>query len=144
MSRTLFERLKTGETGGRIGRSPRRHDTSEGSGQVLASILCNLQRLLNSRQGHAQACPEYGLLDMSQVLSSLPDGAERIEHAIQKCIEQYEPRLTRVRVKRVEDPSRPLHICFWISARLLTGNEALDVSLETLVATTGRVQISRR
>jgi type VI secretion system protein len=140
--KTLFERLKS--TNG-VGRSTmyREREHLESSDQVLHSILQNLQRLLNSRQGQSPACQDYGLLDVTQVLYGLPEAEDAVERSIQKCIETFEPRLTRIRVKRVEDPSRPLSVCFLITARLASDKNQSDIWFETVVASSGRVKVGR-
>lgn len=142
MPKTLFDRLKS--TNG-VGRSSiyREREHLESSEQIVHSIIQNLQRLLNSRQGQSSACPDYGLLDLTQILYGLPESEEVVERSIQKVIETFEPRLTKVRVKRVVDPSRPLTVCFLITAKLAAEKNQQDIWFETVVASSGRIRVAR-
>jgi len=141
--RSLFERLKSPQGGQARGTLMREYERHESHDQTLHSILNNLNRLLNSRQGQSQACIDYGILDVTQIIYGLEESEDAAERAIQRGIELYEPRLTRVRVKRVEDPSRLLSVCFLISAKLITEKSQADVWFETVVASSGRVRVVR-
>lgn len=143
MPRSLFERLKSSQGGQARVSLMREYERHESHDQTLHSILNNLNRLLNSRQGQSQACIDYGILDVTQIIYGLEESEDAAERAIQRGIELYEPRLTRVRVKRVEDPSRLLSVCFLVSARLVTEKSQADVWFETVVASSGRVRVVR-
>lgn len=121
----------------------REYERYESNDETLKSITNNLTRLLNSRQGQSSACLDYGILDVTQIIYGLEESEDAAERAIQRCIEQYEPRLTRIRVKRVEDPTRPLSVSFVVSARLVSDKSQLDVWFETMVSSSGRVRVVR-
>ena len=143
MPRSLFERLRSPQGGDSRGQLMREYERHESHEQTLKSITNNLNRLLNSRQGQSPACLDYGILDVTQIIYGLEESEDAAERTIQRCVEIYEPRLSRVRVKRVEDPSRLLSVCFLVSARLVTEKSQSDVWCETVVASSGRVRVVR-
>lgn len=143
MPRALFERLSAPRGGSQRGQLMREYERHESLDEVLKSVTSNLIRLLNSRQGQSPACLDYGILDVTQIIYGLEESEDAAERAIQRCVELYEPRLTKVRVKRVEDPSRPLTVCFLVTARLVSEKSQADVWFETVVASSGRVKVSR-
>lgn len=143
MPRSLFERLRSPQGGDSRGTLMREYERHESHEQTLKSITNNLNRLLNSRQGQSPACLDYGILDVTQIIYGLEESEDAAERTIQRCVEIYEPRLSRVRVKRVEDPSRLLSVCFLVSARLVTEKSQSDVWFETVVASSGRVRVVR-
>ena len=106
------------------------------------SILRRLTRLLNSRQGAAPACPQYGLPTLtSHLVDNLLVGEMGL--AIQECIEQFEPRLCKVRVTWIRrdvsakiEEQWPLNKedCFWASFRIaaqrVSDQKTLDLCAE--------------
>lgn len=146
MPLTLFERLRAQSTGshGTSAASRRRYNEKHAHRELIESILHNLERLLNSRQGQSEACPDYGLMDMSLVIAGLPDSEVTVERAIQQCIERFEPRLTKVRVKRFEEPDHPLSLFFSISANLASERGGGSTSFETVVGPSGEVHVHHR
>lgn len=143
MPKSLFERLKAPQGGNTRAQLMREYERYESNDETLKSITNNLSRLLNSRQGQSSACLDYGILDVTQIIYGLEESEDAAERAIQRCIEQYEPRLTRIRVKRVEDPTRPLSVSFVVSARLVSDKSQTDVWFETMVSSSGRVRVVR-
>ena len=131
MSRMLLERLRWPPRGGTTSIRPNPEDPVE----VRESIRRNLERLLNSRQGMAKACPDYGLPDTVELISQLPEGQWEIEKAIQTTIEKYEPRLRKksVRVQYFESPERAMRACFHITAAIETRDGSRSVKFETEV-----------
>jgi len=99
---------------------------------------------LNSRQGQVEACPDYGLMDLSLIIAGLPDSEVAAERAIQKCIERFEPRLAKVRVKRLEMPEQPLSLFFTISASLASVSGGRTESFETVIGPSGAVRVEHR
>jgi type VI secretion system protein len=85
MAGSLFDRLTRGEPG-------RRMDDDE-------SIRLHLLRMLTTRQGAAQALPDYGLPDLNDLSLSRAEVALQCCAAIEMCISQYEPRLAGAKVR---------------------------------------------
>ena len=111
VERTLFERLTDPDLPG----SQRLElDVS----RLKRSVLLHLQKMLNSRHGHAPAQPDYGVPDLNEFMFSFPESITTMKQAIERSIEKYEPRLKNVKATWVADEENPLNIRFEISARL--------------------------
>ena len=105
---------------GRFADGTRLADVAEGD-RRLRSILGNLGRLFNTRQGSLLHVPEYGLPDFTDISRTAPADIERLRRAIRDAVERFEPRLRRVRVdQETSDPSSP-YLVFLLSAELIPG-----------------------
>ncbi len=69
---------------------------------VEAAITQHLIRLLNTRQGSCLTCPDYGLVEISELLFEFPDAVGIMQRAIKNAIQSYEPRLKNVQVRHVK------------------------------------------
>lgn len=69
-------------------------------------VTAHLQRLLNTRRGACLCNPDYGLIDLVDLLACLPHSAERIGQRIAQCIRQGEPRLRVHHVTLAHDAPR--------------------------------------
>ena len=132
--RSLFERIdRAGEERERT----RRVQTD----QMLESVMMHLQKMLNVRQGNVPALPAYGLPDFNDLASRFPNAINELQRAIKTSIEQYEPRLKRVRIRHVPDEENPLNLRFEITAQLVAGEDKAPIWFETSLNTAGRVSI---
>ncbi len=57
------------------------HQVNE-QNQVILSVLDNMQRILNARQGTLSHLPDYGLPDMSKILQGLPGTAHQLMNTL--------------------------------------------------------------
>lgn len=90
----------------------------------LSSIVDNLSRLFNTRRGSIAHLPDFGLPDISQVYRDLPYSIEGLRAAIRSVVEQYEPRLHRVRVEMLEkdkDEEHDMRVSFIVTGELSKG-----------------------
>jgi type VI secretion system protein len=85
------------------------------------SIVGNLQRLLNARQGSAEHLPGYGLPDLATIHREAPDSFERLGRAIKLAVETYEPRLKRVFVERADGGMGRMRATFVVSGEIEPG-----------------------
>lgn len=115
---------------------------SHDSDTLRNSICENLRRILNSRAGMSQACPTYGIPDFSQIVSGVPERARDVEDALRKCILEFEPRIHKVEVTHVPDAHGPMTACFMVRASVKSGRGAEEVRFETLVVSSGRVELT--
>jgi type VI secretion system protein len=113
----------------------------ENTARLADSVLTNLRRLLNSRNGIAPMDLDYGIPDLVDAIHNLPDATTDIRKAIKTAIERYEPRLRRVTVKAVENPADPLALHFEISAEVISEEEKASVWIETRVDSSGYVEM---
>ena len=106
------------------------------------SVLLNLRRIFNTRQGQVTALPDFGMPDLTELAHGFPDSVETVRQAIQQGIAKYEPRLQGARVRHVaddDDDSRILR--FEITARLAAADEQPGVRYESVVNPAGRVRV---
>lgn len=127
VERTLFERLTDPDPPG-----SRRLELD--LGRLKRSILMHLQKMLNSRHGHAPAQPDYGIPDLNEFMFSFPESITPMRQAIERSIEKYEPRLKNVKAAWVADEDDPLNIRFEISARVALEQGNVPLKFATQVA----------
>lgn len=132
--RTLLERLARPDVA-------RDRTAREDPAEILQSVLANLQRILNSRLGHAPAQPDLGMPAPSDIVRTGPEAAEWIADTLKSCIEKYEPRLADVRVAPVEREDQGLTLHFQVNARLDAARDPLPVSFDTTVDPAGRIRV---
>jgi type VI secretion system protein len=70
---------------------------------VEAGIVQHIVRLLNTRQGSCLTCPDYGLIEISELLYDFPDAAGIMQRALKNTIQTYEPRLKNVQVRSIKN-----------------------------------------
>ncbi len=71
-------------------------------GDVESAVTQHLARMLNTRQGSALTCPDYGLIEVSEVLYDFPDAIGIMQRALKNTIQTYEPRLKNVQVRHLK------------------------------------------
>jgi type VI secretion system protein len=67
------------------------------------AVITHLSRMLNTRQGSSLTCPDYGLIEVSEVLHDFPDAVGIVQRAIKNSIQLYEPRLKNVQVRHIKN-----------------------------------------
>lgn len=132
--RSLLERLRDPEPGAA-------RTIHENTGRLAESVIANLRRLLNSRQGIAPIQADYGIPDLCDVIHNFPEATAGMRKAIKAAIEKYEPRLKRVTVKHVEAPDDVFALRFEITAELVTEEERASIWIETRIDSTGEVDV---
>jgi type VI secretion system protein len=95
-------------------------EVSEDQHRIL-SILDNLNRLFNTRQGSIAHLPDYGLPDITEVYRDLPYSIDGLRKAIKAAVEKFEPRLRRVRVDHQKTDPYAMRLSFLLTAQLLRG-----------------------
>ncbi len=104
-------------------------------------ILAHLRRLLNTRQGDAQAHPSYGLADTLDLRSALPGSGTQLAACIAEAICRHEPRLTDVQVRRVPNDD-PLMLVFSVCARLADAPRPTSFFTHTHMRPDGRLSVA--
>ena len=80
----------------------------------------HLQRMLNTRQGSSLTVPDYGIVELSELLHEFPDATGIMQRAIKNSILNYEPRLKNVQVRTVRpEDSHPMFVYFEVTAQLV-------------------------
>lgn len=134
VERTLLERLARPRTKGA-------RSMTENTNELTRSVLFNLQKMLNSRIGHAPAQMDYGIPEPSEVAHAFPDALGQMQRAIRTCIEKYEPRLTGVNVMHVESEDDQFSLRFQITGQLSTSKDRTPVVFDTMVDAAGRIRL---
>lgn len=130
---SLFERL-AGEPG-------KRRNLSVDQA-VVASIAAHLAKMLSTRAGSVQALPDYGLPDLNDMRLSLHDSLQQARVAIEHFIENYEPRLSQVRVTALPRAQDPLHLSFALEGMVDLDGQRRSVSFTARLNGSGQVQVN--
>ena len=91
-------------------------------GGKVQSIKEHLNILLNTRRGSVFHLPDYGLLDSTQVSMKDRISISSFGKALEETVRRYEPRLTRVRVKPMEQDTSSIadfKLGFLLEARVV-------------------------
>jgi type VI secretion system protein len=129
---SLFERLG-GTAEQRAGRSL--------EVAAMASVAAHLAQMLSTRAGSVQTLPDYGLPDLNDMRLSLHDSLKQARLALERFIEAYEPRLSRVRVVSLPRAHDPLRLAFAIEGWLAVEGVNRHVSFSASLDGSGQVQV---
>lgn len=130
----LIERIRSWN------KAPDRRDGSDPK-RMVGSIIRHLERILNTRRGSAQIGEDYGIPDVTDLTSGLPESLRDLERMIRNTIQKYEPRLKAVRVKFSSQDENMLAVSFQIVARLILEEEKDPVVFESFMDCDGKVTI---
>jgi type VI secretion system protein len=84
-----------------------------------SAILSHLGNMLNTRQGSSLTCPDYGLMEVSEVLHEFPEAIGLVQRSIKNSIQLYEPRLKNVQVRHARsDTVQSMILEFEITAQI--------------------------
>ena len=86
------------------------------------SILSNLDRLMNTRQGAISHLPDYGVPDLSDVYREMPGSIPELQQSIAHAVQVYEPRLRQVRVEYQDTDQYTMQLVFLLTALTLDGD----------------------
>ncbi len=95
----------------------------------LHSIVGNLERMFNTRQGAVPHLPEYGLPDLASIQREAPTSLEGLRVRLREVVIAYEPRLNRVRVEMDGLDAVHMRTTFIISGEIAPGQR---IRLETV------------
>jgi type VI secretion system protein len=126
--RTLIERLEEATEGA----SPVQERGS--IDRFQASVLDNLRRILNARQGCCETRTDYGMPDLNDAIGHGADAVLAVARTVKQQIEMFEPRLENVSVRFVADPDNPLQLDFQVSAVLRYDGKTERVSFDTILS----------
>jgi type VI secretion system protein len=137
MAASLLARLERAADPTSSGRSTAR------DGDIETSVSQHLNRLLNTRQGSCLTCPDYGLVEVSEVLHDFPDAIGIVQRALKNTIQQYEPRLKNVQVRHIKgEEMGEMSLSFEITAQLhLPDGRRQSLRFATAVDGSGNVQV---
>ncbi|BCX71254.1 type VI secretion system baseplate subunit TssE [Pseudomonas izuensis] len=131
---SLFERLG-GDAEKRVGWSR--------ENSALASVAAHLAKMLSTRAGSVQTLPDYGLPDLNDMRLSLHDSLSQARLAIERFIEAYEPRLSKVHVFPGPQGDDQLRLSFSIEGLLEIDGLKCQVSFSACLDGSGQVKVSQ-
>ncbi|MCP3460881.1 type VI secretion system baseplate subunit TssE [Bradyrhizobium sp. CCGUVB23] len=102
--------------------------------RLQASILENLRRILNSRQGCCETRPDYGLPDLNDAIGQGVDAVRAVARMLKQEIEAFEPRLRNVSIRFHADPDKPLQLTFHVTAMVNDNDQVEHVSFDTILS----------
>lgn len=107
------------------------------------AVMSHLRNMLNTRQGSSLTCPDYGIIDLSDVVNDFPDAIGIMQRAIKNSITLYEPRLKNVQVRHVQnEATHALVIEFEITGQLqLPDGRRQAIRLATAIDDCGNVKL---
>jgi type VI secretion system protein len=110
---------------------------------VERAVLAHLGELLNTRQGSALTVPDYGLVEVSEVLYDFPDAIGIMQRALKNTIQTYEPRLKNVQVRHLKDEvANHMILQFEITGQLhLPDGRRTSLRVATQVDGSGNVKV---
>lgn len=87
---------------------------------VEAAVLRNVRQILNTRAGSALTVPDYGVVQLSELIHDFPDAIGIMQRAIKATLAAHEPRLKNVQVRHIkeEGAASAMSLEFEISAQL--------------------------
>lgn len=113
----------------------------ENTQELVRSILRNLQRILNTRSGHAAAQMDLGTPAPCEMALLSRDGLTGVVRSLKQCIEKYEPRLSAVEVTYVRGEDDVLTLRFQVTAKVATSRAGTTINFDTLVDSSGRIKL---
>jgi type VI secretion system protein len=110
---------------------------------IETAVTEHVVRMLNTRQGSCLTCPDYGLIEVSEVLYDFPDAVGIVQRALKNSIQQYEPRLKNVQVRHVKNEyAHEMVLQFEITAQLhLPDGRRQSLRFATTVDGSGNVKM---
>nr|WP_237158810.1 type VI secretion system baseplate subunit TssE [Shewanella khirikhana] len=110
-------------------------------GDTLESIKRNISRVLNTRVGESQSCPEMGLFDFNDASAGSMDLCCRMQQWIYQCICRYEPRLSELQVTVLYDDSTPVLLKFMLQGRVRVSNREDLLKIDLLLDANRRYRV---
>jgi type VI secretion system lysozyme-like protein len=112
-------------------------------GSYVESVLADVTKLYNTRQGSVPVSDKYGLPDISNLLVTLtPPDLERIRDAIERTTGEFEPRLQDVQVTLPADEALGV-LRFMVQGNLLYEKASLPLRFQVDIEGDGRLSIRR-
>ncbi|CAN1523843.1 COG3518 Predicted component of the type VI protein secretion system [Rhabdaerophilaceae bacterium] len=131
--RTLFEQL---DSAGRLSAVA----DSFSVAMVTESIVDNIRRIFNTRQGAVETRPDYGMPDLNDVVSLFLEAVPAIETAVRDQIEKFEPRLRNIDVAFEAHPDDPMALGFVVTATIV-GRDGEQIRFDTRLGDDRRLSI---
>lgn len=108
---------------------------------VQASIMDNLRRILNSRQGCCETRPDFGMPDLNDATERGVEAVRAVARWLKQQTEMFEPRLKNVSIRFHADPDSPLQLSFHVNAILNHIDQSDRVAFDMILSDGKRVRV---
>ena len=109
--------------------------------ETRESVMQHLRRMCSTRRGTMITAPDFGVVDVSELIHNFPDAIALMARTMRHSILTYEPRLTNVVIRHVPGDGSDLTLRFEISAQLVSGDHKSAVKFETSVDPARKVHV---
>src|SRR6478735_131831 len=83
------------------------------------AVVDHVKTMLNTRAGSCLTAPDYGLVEVSEVLYDFPEAIGIVQRSIKNVLQTYEPRLKNVQVRHIKnEASHQMFLEFEITGQL--------------------------
>lgn len=124
---SLFERLDASLP------LPRHRTRQDVAAARIRAIKNHLERLLNTRKGSSQSCPELGLPDMNDASAGPMDLRDQICQEIRQVVAAYEPRIQIVAVQPIAVDGQPWGLRFRLHCLVPVKHASEPVEIDLLL-----------
>jgi type VI secretion system protein len=111
------------------------------AGAAIDSVVRNLRRLFNARQGCSVVRPDLGMPDFGDMTFGVADTLPQIIRSVKTLIEQFEPRLRGVQVRHDIDEDDPQTIRFAIRAELVVADSTTPIRFAGVLGGDGHIDV---
>jgi type VI secretion system protein len=125
----------------RLGRGTPTATIASNAGVAIDSVVSNLRRLFNARQGCSETRPDLGMPDFGDMQRGINSALPEIIHAVKTLVEQFEPRLRNVQVRHDIEDDQPQTIRFSIRADLVLSDGATPIRFAGTFGGDGHVEV---
>jgi type VI secretion system protein len=101
--------------------------------EIRDSLLMHLRQMCSTRLGSMLTRPDFGVMDVADLIHAFPDAGSTMARSIRHTIEAYEPRLANVRVRFEPIDPNELTLRFEITAQMLVDGTKTPVSFQTSI-----------
>ncbi len=109
------------------------------------SVLADLARIYNTRQGSVLIAEDYGLVDFVNLQNTLsPDDLEQLIHNIRDTTQRYEPRLREIQVIAYEKKGDLGVLRFQVTGQLDFGQQKRTLQYDLVLTGDGHAIIETR
>lgn len=110
--------------------------------EVRDSVLKHLRQMCSTRLGSVLTCPDFGVMDVADLIHAFPDAGSMMARSIRHTIQTYEPRLANVRVRFEPIDPNELTLRFEVSAQIVVDGSKTPISFETSIDANRRISVS--
>lgn len=129
---SLFERLEAArDAGGGLTQA-----------NLADSVLRNVRRILNARQGCCQTRRDLGLPDLGNLSEEASEAVPAVARAVRLQLERFEPRLRHVAVRPTFSGEVAGGFTFAISATLADDSRPGPLRFDAVVGRDGQVRVA--